>query len=43
MFNDALISKMKRGAYIVDTARAQICDRDGIVRALTSGQLANSR
>lgn len=40
MFNDALISKMKRGAYIVDTARAQICDRDGIVRALKSGQLA---
>ncbi len=27
-------------AYIVDTARAQICDRDGIVRALESGRLA---
>lgn len=40
MFNTTLISKMKRGAYIVDTARAQICDRDGIVRALKSGQLA---
>ena len=40
MFNDALISKMKRGAYIVNTARAQICDRDSIVRALESGQLA---
>ena len=40
MFNDALISKMKRGAYIVNTARAKICDRDAIVRALNSGQLA---
>ena len=40
MFNDELLSKMKRGAYIVNTARAQICDRDGIVRALESGQLA---
>jgi formate dehydrogenase len=40
MFNDALIAKMKRGAYIVNTARAKICDRDAIVRALKSGQLA---
>src|ERR687895_610646 len=40
MFNDALIGKMKRGAYIVNTARGKICDRDAIVRALESGQLA---
>ena len=40
MFDDALIAKMKRGAYIVNTARAKICDRDAIVRALKSGQLA---
>jgi formate dehydrogenase len=40
MFNEALLSKMKRGAYIVNTARAEICDRDGIVRALESGRLA---
>ncbi len=40
MFNDALIAKMKRGAYIVNTARGKICDRDAIVRALKSGQLA---
>jgi formate dehydrogenase len=40
MFNDALIAKMKRGAYLVNTARAKICDRDAIVRALESGQLA---
>ncbi len=40
LFNDALIAKMKRGAYLVNTARGKICDRDAIVRALKSGQLA---
>jgi formate dehydrogenase len=40
MFNDALIATMKRGAYLVNTARGKICDRDAIVRALKSGQLA---
>ena len=40
MFDDALIGKMKRGAYIVNTARGKICDRDAIARALDSGQLA---
>jgi formate dehydrogenase len=40
LFNDALISTMKRGAYIVNTARGKICDRDAIVRALESGHLA---
>jgi len=40
MFNDALLAKMKRGAYLVNTARGKICDRDAIARALKSGQLA---
>ena len=40
LFNDQLISTMKRGAYIVNTARGKICDRDAVVRALDSGQLA---
>jgi formate dehydrogenase len=40
LFNDALIGKMKRGAYLVNTARGKICDRDAVVRALGSGQLA---
>jgi len=40
LFNEKLISKMKRGAYIVNTARGKICDRDAIARALESGQLA---
>jgi formate dehydrogenase len=40
MFNDDLIGKMKRGAYIVNTARGKICDKDAIARALESGQLS---
>ena len=40
LFNDELIGKMKRGAYIVNTARGKICDRDAITRALESGQLS---
>ena len=40
MFNDELISKMKRGSYIVNTARGKICDREAIARALESGHLA---
>jgi formate dehydrogenase len=40
MFNDDLIGRMKRGAYLVNTARGKICDRDAVVRALESGQLA---
>ena len=40
MFDDKLIGKMKRGAYLVNTARGKICDRDAVARALKSGQLA---
>jgi len=40
LFNDALIGQMKRGAYLVNTARGKICDRDAVARALRSGQLA---
>jgi formate dehydrogenase len=40
MFDDRLIGTMKRGSYLVNTARAKICDRDAVVRALESGQLA---
>ena len=40
MFNDELIGKMKRGAYIVNTARGKICDKDAVARALESGQLS---
>ncbi len=40
LFDDDLIGQMKRGAYLVNTARGKICDRDAVVRALESGQLA---
>jgi formate dehydrogenase len=40
MFNDELIGAMKRGAYLVNTARGKICDRDAVVRALKGGRLA---
>ena len=31
---------MKRGAYLVNTARRKICDRDAVAQACESGQLA---
>lgn len=40
LFDDELLGKMKWGAYLINTARGKICDRDAIVRALESGQLA---
>jgi formate dehydrogenase len=40
LFDDELIGQMKRGAYLVNTARGKICDRDAVARACKSGQLA---
>ena len=40
LFDEKLINTMKRGSYIVNTARGKICDRDAIAKALESGQLA---
>ena len=40
LFGDELIGRMKRGAYLVNTARGKICDRDAVARALESGRLA---
>jgi formate dehydrogenase len=40
MIDAKMIAKMKRGAYLVNTARAKLVDRDAIVKALESGQLA---
>ena len=40
LFDEELISKMKRGAYIVNTARGKICDKDANARACESGQLS---
>ena len=40
LFNAELIAKMKRGAYLVNTARGKICNREAVAAALKSGQLA---
>jgi formate dehydrogenase len=40
LFGDELIGSMRRGSYLINTARGKICDRDAVVRALQSGQLA---
>jgi len=40
LFDDELIGTMRRGSYLINTARGLIADRDAVVRALESGQLA---
>jgi len=40
LFDEVLLNTMKRGAFLVNTARGKIADRDAIVRALERGQLA---
>ncbi|ESK83848.1 formate dehydrogenase [Moniliophthora roreri MCA 2997] len=40
LINDKLLSKFKPGAWIVNTARGAICDKDAIARALASGQIS---
>ena len=40
LFDEAMISKMKKGAYIVNTATGKICNREAIAKALESGQLS---
>jgi formate dehydrogenase len=40
LFNATLLAKMKRGAYLINTARGKIANRDDVVSALKSGQLA---
>jgi len=40
LFDEALLAKMKRGSYLINTARGKICDRDAVAAACASGQLA---
>jgi formate dehydrogenase len=40
MINAQSLKHFKRGAYLINTARGKLCDRDAIVAALESGQLA---
>ncbi|KAI5962311.1 FDH1 [Candida pseudojiufengensis] len=40
LFDKALISKMKKGSYLVNTARGAICDTDAVTEAVNSGHIA---
>jgi formate dehydrogenase len=40
LFDAQLLAKMKRGSYLINTARGKICDRDAVAAACESGQLA---
>jgi formate dehydrogenase len=40
MFDEKLIGSMKRGAYLINTARGKIVDRDAVDQALRAGHLA---
>jgi len=40
LFDVERIGRMKRGAYLVNTARGKICDRDAVAQACENGQLA---
>ncbi len=40
LFDAAMIARMKRGAFLINTARGKICDRDAVAAACESGQLA---
>lgn len=39
-FNDAMFARMKRGSYLINTARGRLVDRDALVRAVESGKVA---
>ena len=40
LFDAAIIARMKRGAYLVNTARGKIVNREAVAAALRDGQLA---
>jgi len=40
LFDEAMIARMKRGAYLVNTARGKIVNRDAVAAALSDGHLA---
>jgi formate dehydrogenase len=39
-FDAIMFAKMKRGAYIINTARGKLVERDAVVRALKSAHVA---
>lgn len=39
LFNEEIIGHMKRGAWLVNTARGAICNKEAVAKALEKGQL----
>ena len=42
LINSANISKMKKGAYLINTARGELVDTDSLFKALESGHIAGA-
>jgi len=40
LLGDKMFATMKRGTYVINTARGKLVDRDAVVRALESGHIA---
>src|SRR6187551_216134 len=40
LFDAGMLARMKRGSYLINTARGKICDRNAVAQACESGQLA---
>ena len=40
LVNEELLKSFKKGAWLVNTARGAICDKDAVAAALSSGQLS---